>query len=86
MRDDQISKPSGFSIEKGVPIPESRGGGRGKYPFREMEIGDSFFVAGKSTAKFSAHVHHHRKRHGLKFTTRTVTEDGVKGVRIWRTE
>ena len=86
MRDDQISKPSGFSIEKGVPIPESRGGGRPKYPFREMGIGDSFFVAGKSTAKFNAVTQHHKKHHGLKFAIRTVTENGVKGVRVWRTE
>jgi hypothetical protein len=27
-----------FKIEKGIPLPES------KYPFAEMEVGDSFFV------------------------------------------
>lgn len=68
-----------FEIEKGVAIPR----GRGMYPFRNMEVGDSFFVPG-ATAKnlstcacqFSA-----RHGHGWKFSVRTV--DG--GVRVWRT-
>ena len=35
-----------FKIEKGIEIQESRTRGeKAKYPFKEMEIGDSFFVA-----------------------------------------
>ena len=37
-----------MKIEKGVPLPEKRVGGSGgqcKYPFKSLEIGDSFFVA-----------------------------------------
>lgn len=40
-------KPS-FTIDKGIPIPESVGRGRigaTKYPFDAMEVGDSFFIA-----------------------------------------
>jgi hypothetical protein len=35
-----------FKIEKGYEIPTTarRGPGQSQYPFREMEIGDSFFV------------------------------------------
>lgn len=43
-------KTKGFLIEKGVPIPPSRGGSPGRipgkkppmYPFGDMEVGDSF--------------------------------------------
>lgn len=35
-----------ISIEKDVPCPALYGRGfNAKYPFREMEVGDSFFVA-----------------------------------------
>jgi len=34
---------SEFKIEKGVPIPRKRGE-KSKYPFFEMEVGDSFVV------------------------------------------
>lgn len=40
-------KPT-FTIDKGIPIPESVGRGRigaTKYPFDAMEVGDSFFIA-----------------------------------------
>lgn len=32
-----------YKIEKGVPAPEGK---ESKYPFRAMEVGDSFFVPG----------------------------------------
>lgn len=41
------TKPT-FTIDKGIPIPESVGRGRigaTKYPFDAMEVGDSFFIA-----------------------------------------
>jgi len=31
-------------IEKGIPIPKIKRGRPPKYPFAEMEVGDSFFV------------------------------------------
>ena len=52
---------------------------------RTFEVGDSFFrpveprtVAGSAKS--------YGIRHGKKFTTRAVTENGVKGVRVWRVE
>lgn len=83
---------SEFKIDKDVRVTRpdySACGPKGcwKYPFDKMGVGDSFFVAGavgkdRDTLRSSASSR--GKRHGMKFTTRTVTEDGVKGVRIWR--
>lgn len=68
-------------IEKGIPLP-TRQVSR-KYPFSEMEVGDSFFVTDASVVL----LHTHARRHSPKrFTCRTTVEDDVKGVRIWRIE
>lgn len=73
-----------IKIEKGIPVPETRGV-LAKYPFSSMEVGDSFFVAASDTGDLS-HVRSaaswNAKRHEMKFCTRTV--DG--GVRVWRLE
>lgn len=64
-------------VEKDVPIPpRSR---RTKYPWRSMEIGDSFFAKIKDTSAGPL-VQQAQKSTGFLFTTRRV--DG--GVRIWR--
>jgi hypothetical protein len=34
-----------FDIEQGIPEPDVRRGRPPKYPFREMSVGDSFFVS-----------------------------------------
>lgn len=73
---------SQFAIEKGVPIPPSATGPKSgsKYPYREMEVGDSFFVPGGKRSTVSGVLQsRHARPHG-KFTLRTV--DG--GVRVWR--
>ena len=76
-----------FKVEKGVPIPVARRGTEKKYPFSDLEIGDSFFVSGKLVVTFSGQVSTAAKRMpGRRFTARTVTENGIKGVRVWRTK
>ena len=75
-------------IDKNVPIPKPAGpkhrGGPWKYPWREMEIGDSFFVVGKTSSNVGL-LSGVRKRYSKrKWTMRTLTEDSVCGVRIWR--
>lgn len=72
-----------FQIDKGIQIPASRTTGVTE-ALRELGVGDSFFVPEK----------HHRAAvsigsrvgtsTGRQFTSRTVTENGVTGVRIWR--
>lgn len=76
-----------FVIEKHIPIPARKWTGAGrnsKYPFRQMETGDSFYVLGDEHVKVavkSAATHHARK-HGGRFTARADEH----GVRIWRVE
>lgn len=70
-----------FEIDKGVPVPTTYGG-RKKYPFGQMKIGDSFLVKGNhdiaTRARSAAYVYGHS--HKMKFTVRTTKE----GARVWR--
>lgn len=71
-----------FKIEKGVPMPAYRG----KYPFSEMAVGDSFTVPLAQRNIVLSSAQHWRKRTmnlGWKFSTRTVDD---KTARIWRIE
>jgi hypothetical protein len=59
-----------------------------------MEVGDSFFGAGKTGDQLTNAAAHYRKRNGWGFSARNVTEIGIdpetgaeypiKGARIWR--
>lgn len=77
------AKPiNGFKIERGVLMP-SRRSTESKYPFLELEIGDSFFVpedANKDN-NIRASAHSVGFRNSKKFSVRKV--DG--GFRVWRT-
>ena len=72
-----------FKIESGVPLPPNAGKqGLGKYPFRKMNIGDSFLVAtdvqGKTANNLASCA---RQIFGKgNFAIRRV--EG--GVRVWR--
>ena len=73
-------------IEKGLPIPEDvRLGG---YPFKDMKVGDSFALPRAKKSALYAAVHHFKKKSGskAKFTIRSVIEDGIDMVRVWRLE
>ena len=68
-------------IDKGVPLPACKG----KYAWVSvMQIGDSAFLAGIDAQRAYGAIKYAMRRCGFKFTLRTVTEDGVKGVRVWR--
>lgn len=63
-------------VEKSVPLPE----GKKRYPYKEMEIGDSFFVGdGKLQVVCNAN-YRASKRLGMQFIARKE----VEGVRVWR--
>ena len=76
-----------IQIEKGVPAPQiiKR---KCKYPFREMVVGDSFFVNDKVDPKrmqqkvAAAACMFVRKNRNYKFKTQLFPA----GVRIWRVE
>lgn len=70
--------PDVIEINKGLPTPRGR---KTKYPFREMEVGDSFFAPGSSVIGIHGCARRHRP---MKFTCRSMVENGVAGIRVWR--
>ena len=74
-----------IKIEKGVPIPKSH---RGIYPFKSMDVGDSFFVKDLKDPKrtratiLSAAWYFKKKHKKYNFYTKAY----VTGVRRWRVE
>lgn len=79
-----------YKLEKNVPIPPKASSRQGKYPFEQMEPGDSFFTPSKSpvdTQRLLAGLGNYwAKRRGAEtqFITRRREEGGVPGVRVWR--
>ena len=70
---------SNYAIEKNVPLVQTAGQ-QTKYPFLQLEIGDSFLVTDARRPKVGNAAYVAGKLHGRKFTARTV--EG--GVRVWR--
>lgn len=70
-----------IKIEKGVPVPPRRTRkGISKYPFRQMEVGDSFLMPDYTVVRAWGILGPYAKRLGQKYTVRTV--EG--GARVWR--
>lgn len=85
--DNQKGKDMTFKIEKGHPMPEFKSGAQNKYPWAQMEVGDSFFVPGSTAQKMRSAASHQAKRHPPKrYICRKEVVDGVQGVRVWRVE
>jgi hypothetical protein len=70
-----------IAIERNVPLPPKM---ECKYPFRDLEVGDSFFVVvgqhetfEKVRARLMSSMRRQRPR---QFTMRTIGD----GVRVWR--
>lgn len=82
-----------IAIDKGIPVPAvNNGRSTAKWPFAQMQPGDSFFAAGcvqtnaqkKNGERIIAANNGKRCIPGSKWTSRCVVENGVSGVRIWR--
>ncbi len=71
-------------IDKGVPVPKLRQKYL-KYPWKEMNVGDSFFIPDTTSGRKGGMMKTPRSM-GMKIVMRNVTENGVKGVRVWRIE
>ena len=65
---------------KEMPITHSR---EPKYPWRDLGIGDSFFVP-DVTNSFRSAAGAAGKRLGFQFSCHAVIENEIKGVRVWR--
>lgn len=72
-----------FEIEKGIKIPEDGNRRNRKYPFREMDVGDSFFVP-------CTDEEYRKIQSTIKSATRKITPNDFtvrkveNGVRCWR--
>jgi len=65
-----------IEIEKNIPMPS-------KYPFSDMEIGDSFCDSITNRYKISYYIAKESKKSGSKFSIRTISETEY---RVWRIE
>ncbi len=62
-----------LSVQKGVPLPEinrTPKGARRKYPISTMDVGDMFFVEGRSSKSVSAYISRISKGVPGKFSAR----------------
>jgi len=76
-------------IENNVPIPDVHS--KSKYPWPEMEVGDSVFIKaeeGETPTRLngivSSSVRYYGRKTGRKFRTRVFSEEN--GIRVWRVE
>lgn len=69
-------------IETGIPIPleAANGKGRRKYPWVELEVGQSFLATGGAQKTIATGASVFSKRLGRKFRTAKV----AGGTRVWR--
>ena len=67
----KIEAKEAFKIEKGIPCPE-----RSHYPFKKMEVGDSFTFSENRKKLICASAHTYGRRHNMAFR--------LKGDRCWR--
>ena len=70
---------SDFKIEKGIPLSLVKS--HSKYPFAEMEVGDSVFIDGATSVTIATCYKYLKPK---KFSARKAEKDGVSGVRVWR--
>ena len=72
-----------IQVDRGIPLPRPRRDRRWKYPWLEMEVGDSFLVPDERNVLRMVRVGcSTSRRHGMRFEARQV--EG--GVRVWRVE
>ncbi len=73
-----------YEIQKNVPIPAGKQGR--KYPFLEMEIGDSFSVKLSDMRNTHTAIQDYKRRYDLHFVTKMYYDKGKQRMRVWRVE
>ncbi len=80
-----------IKIDKNIPTPDCGTHRGAAYPFKHMEIGDSFFLNLDDTDykdirslanSIAQAASHHGYRNDRKYTLRTLKDEN--GVRVWR--
>lgn len=71
---------SEFKIEKDVPVKEASNRAS-KYPFKDMEVGDSFFV---DDASLRGPIQNACRAYGARNFSKFVTRTVSNGFRVWR--
>ncbi|MCP4410748.1 MAG: hypothetical protein GY807_24010 [Gammaproteobacteria bacterium] len=69
-----------YPIEKGVPQPGRRTNNR--YPLREMDVGDSFFISASEQPRVVNATSYFGSRNNRKYSCRLHGD----GYRVWRVE
>jgi hypothetical protein len=69
-----------LKIDKNVPYQPERP--RNRYPFAQMECGDSIFVPAPTSYSARVAAYRYAKLHNVRF----ASQIDEKGVRIWRVE
>jgi hypothetical protein len=73
-----VATAASFTIDKGIPAPSKE---RSRYPFADMEVGDSFLIPDmKTSAEISSAVSYRKNRYREDYVCRS-TEGGL---RVWR--
>lgn len=65
-----------YKIEKNIPLPEKK-----QYPFKELEVGESFFVEGNTLGKMRNAASYHSRMLSPKFFVAAWMDNGT---RVWR--
>ncbi len=75
-----------MKINHDIPEPENS---RRTWPFKDMQVGDSFFCAETENGFkcLRSAASYHKKLHPpFDYISKKVIENGIKGVRTWRTK
>lgn len=82
-----VSRLGIIEIDDDIPL-KRQFAGKDKFPFRNLELGQSFFVPTGPERKTFSSVHHYNEILApKKFTSRKWTQpDGAAGFRVWRVE
>ncbi len=68
-------------IERGIAMPDFSVHAA-KYPWRDLQVGESFVAMGRRQATFSSYCRDKSKRLGMVFRSQELPDGS--GVRVWR--
>ncbi len=75
-----------FVVDKTVPFPGPVHRWKNRWPFANMEIGESFAFPAEDHPKAISAASYYGSRNNMRFSIRKVIEDGVSTYRCWRVE